>query len=242
MKARAFATEAALCAAFIAWAAKQHPGVRVFAEWAGWDILLVLPEGWQVGIQAKLRLNAEVIGQAAPDSYGWDFEHAGPDFRAVLVPDQNPLAGIASRLGLVVFYGRLQGYPTEHWTFFPSLGDSHDYSHSCFNQPWFDWNPARRHALPPTATDAIAGSPCPVTLTPWKIGALDVLAEVAVSGQITTKRIREIGLNPARWLTCCWLMPGEKRGLWVRGDRCPKFDEQHPAAYALALEKAKAAA
>lgn len=46
------------------------------------------------------------------------------------------------------------------------------------------------------------------------------------------------GVNPSRWLTARWLVPGERRGDWIRGPKCPRFDEQHPAAYALALEKA----
>jgi hypothetical protein len=226
-----FKTEAAMCAAFIAWVGHRWPQVKCYAEWAGWDILVVYPEGYQLGIQAKLRLNAEVIGQAAPDHFQWDPRRVGPDYRGILVPTINPLAGIASRLGLIVFWHR---YGPD---FAPGLTDREDW----IDGKWVDWNPGRRHELPPAETDAIAGSPCPVTLTPWKIGALDVLAELAVRGTIQTKRMRELGINPSRWLSYFWLMPGEKRGDWVRGDRCPKFDEQHPTAYALALEKAKKA-
>ncbi len=87
--------------------------------------------------------------------------------------------------------------------------------------------------------DSIAGSPCPVTLTAWKLAALDVLAELATKGAITTKRIRELGVHPGRWTTARWLEPAETRGLWVRGARCPRFDEQHPTAYAAALAKAR---
>lgn len=36
--------------------------------------------------------------------------------------------------------------------------------------------------------------------------------------------------------------PAGEKAVWKRGDRCPNFDEQHPTAYALALEKARAAA
>jgi len=233
MKTPLFKSEADLCAAFLAWVVKHHPEVKVYAEWAGWDILLVLPDGWQLGIQAKLRLNADVILQAAPGHF--DFDLAGPDFRAVLVPDRNGLSAVAWRLGLVVFHAR-EGYGREATTFLPDLargswGDDH-------RVDWLDWNPGRRHELPPTQTDSIAGSSAPVSLTPWKLGALDVLAELAIKGTITTKRIRELGINPARWLTGLWLVNGDKRGEWVRGDRCPKFDEQHPSAYRLALEKA----
>lgn len=231
-RAPQFKTEADLCSAFLAWVARRHPAVRAYAEWAGWDILLVYPEGWQLGIQAKLRLNAEVIGQAAPNAYGFDDDHDGPDYRAVLVPGVNPLSGLAARVGLVVFR---PGYGD---VFLPDLTPP-SWPHQ--GERWLDWNPATRHDLPPSPTDSIAGSPCPVTLSTWKLGALAVLAELKVRGTITTKRMRALGVNPSRWLSGCWLEPAATRGLWVRGDRCPKFDEQHPTAFALALEKARAA-
>lgn len=238
-KTKPFATEAALCAAFIAWVSKTCPEVRCYAEWAGWDILLVYPQGYQLGIQAKLRLNADVIAQAAPQ---YDFEAIGPDYRGVLVPGWNAMAAVADRCGLIVFrhYYRYR----EADDFGPHL-TSHRESDTRFcdrDEPpsgWLDWNPKERHDLPPTVTDAVAGSPCPVSLTPWKLGALDVLAHLAVHGAITTKRIRELGVNPSRWTECRWLEPGDQRGVWVRGEKCPGFDKQHPTAYAHALENAK---
>ena len=222
-----FRTEADLCATFLAWATRTE-GVRCFSEWAGWDILLVYPDGVQLGIQAKLRLNADVLLQAAPSLYGDEFKLPGPDFRAVLVPKRNGLSAVAWRLGLQVFwpYSPYRG-PVE---FGPHLDSRHNEG-----EPWVDWNPARRHDLPPVATDSIAGSPSPVTLTPWKLAALDVLAELATKGTITAKRMRELHVHPGRWTTGRWLEPAETRGQWVRGARCPKFDEQHPTAYAAAL-------
>jgi hypothetical protein len=222
-----YATEADLCAAFIAWAS---PHVQCYAEWAGWDILLVYPDGYQLGIQAKLRLNAEVIRQAAPDSYETE---RGPDFRGILVPTVNPLSGVAYRLGLVVFHPWYDG------KFRPAL-DGRDIRHPVWSGEdlWTDWNPGKRHELPPVPTDAIAGSPCPITLTPWKLAAIDVLAELQITGTITTKRMRALGVSPSRWLSSRWLIPGDKRGVWLRGDECPPFDAQHPKAFAAALEKA----
>lgn len=223
MKEQHFKTEADLCAAFIAWATKQR--ARCFAEWAGWDILVAFEDGYQLGVQAKLRLNAEVIEQASPNVYGYHDDFQAPDFRAVLVPQRlnRTWHAIAERLGLVVF----------------EAGVYSGFNPQLTRRGWLDWNPAKRHDLPPVATDSVAGSPCPVTLTDWKLCALDVLAEMEVRGTITTKRMRELGVHPGRWTTGCWLMPAETRGLWVRGERCPKFDEQHPTAYAAALAKAR---
>jgi hypothetical protein len=234
---RRFDSEAALCAAFIAWVSRTDPGVQCYAEWAGWDILLAYPEGWQVGIQAKLRLNAEVLGQAALSIY--DDGIVGPDFRAVLVPERNGWSGIASRLGIIAFWAHQQPYDygrkADDWDFLPTLTQPR-----YITEGWTDWNPVRRHDLPPgESTDSVAGSSAPVTLTHWKLGALRVLAELAVTGTITTKRIRQIGIDPGRWTTYRWLEPGTKRGLWTRGAKCPRFDEQHPSAYAVALGEAR---
>jgi len=232
-----FKTEADLCAAFIAWVARKYPDIKCFAEWAGWDILIAYPDGFQIGVQAKLKLNADVIGQASPSDWGYD-DH-GPDYRALLVPERSALHFIALRLGLIVFEARSDwDYKAQEKTyqFFPDLMGWRGLP---VDPEWLDWNPRNRHVLPPTCTDSIAGSSAPVSLTPWKLCALDVLAELAVKGRITAKRMRELGVTPGRWTTYRWLEPSEPRGNWVRGDRCPKFDEQHPTAFAAALEKAK---
>jgi len=239
VKAPKFALESDLCAAFLAWLAAAHPDVRAYSEWAGWDILLVYPEGWQLGIQAKLRLNADVMLQASVDRWH-DGEH-GPDFRALLVPETNGYAQVARRLGLVVFAPRYRdvyrGDPVRD--FLPGLRERWTGTAAWPADEWCDWNPVHRHELPPVATDAVAGSPCPVSLTPWKLGALAVLAELEVSGTITAKRIRQIGIDPGRWTQARWLEPAEKRGDWTRAEKCPRFDQQHPTAYAVALVKAR---
>lgn len=230
-----FKAEADLCSAFIAWA--KASGARCYAEWAGWDILLVLPSGHQIGIQAKLRLNDAVICQAYPRIENVDLP--GPDFRAVLVPDSTPERGfIAHALGLLVFEPKFE-YPKDiHWgqktefrgDFHPSLD---------MDQRWPGWSVASRHELPATDTDSVAGSPCPVTLTPWKLSALAVIAELEVVGQIETRVMRSFGIAPSRWTQGRWIKPSGVRGFWIRGEDCPAFDKQHPSAYAAALEKAR---
>jgi hypothetical protein len=241
MRAPDFETEAALCAAFIAWIQKNaecgrsgFEGAKCYSEWCGWDILLVLEDGAQVGIQAKLRLNADVIGQAMQGVNDHWFVDDGPDYRAVLVPvSRGPLKELAALLGLVVFYPE---------SYFARLGPGafHPGLDSGWRRLMVDWNPDRRLKLPPVATDSVAGEPCPVSLTDWKLGALAVLAELEVKGAITTKRMQELKVSPSRWLSGRWLVPvSGARGLWVRGDKCPTFDLQHPTAFAAALLKAR---
>jgi hypothetical protein len=104
-KAKAvFESEAALCAAFIA---RLPEGWTAYAETAGFDILLVRgADGAQIGVEAKMTLNAKVLMQAVEGLYsGRGSEHAAPDFRAALVPDGSAgaeMKSLAGYLGITV--------------------------------------------------------------------------------------------------------------------------------------------
>jgi hypothetical protein len=90
-KSRAFAKESDLCAAFIDAIGKDWTS---YAETAGWDILLVRnADGFQIGIQAKLKLNPFVLAQTL-DEYQYEVAMPGPDCRAVLVPWDEVTAGL----------------------------------------------------------------------------------------------------------------------------------------------------
>ena len=90
----AFATEADLCDLFIQ-DFKKIEGWTIYPETGGFDILAVWDAtGHQLGVEAKLLLNAKVADQILPHDY---MGHpamgsrppsgvAGPDFRAVIVP------------------------------------------------------------------------------------------------------------------------------------------------------------
>ncbi|MGO8269232.1 hypothetical protein ACC862_24020 [Rhizobium ruizarguesonis] len=99
-----FENEAALCAAFIA---ALPEGWTAYAETAGFDILLVRgADGAQIGVEAKMTLNAKVLMQAVEGIYRDGGEPGtGPDFRAALVPAGTAGAEmrcIASYLGVAV--------------------------------------------------------------------------------------------------------------------------------------------
>lgn len=239
-----FKSEADLCSAFIAWAEKQ--GAKCYAEWAGWDILVVMASGEQIGVQAKLSLNDEVMLQALPSQHAHD-EDPGPDFRAILVPHSADARGmIAHRIGLIRFEAlpelipmsaRLRGEWTGEKTFQGNFCGSVAFVD---RRNWVDWFPFKRLEVPETSTDSVAGSPSPITLTPWKRDALRLLAILEVEGRIHSKRIKdELGLAPSRWMQYRWLEMHGERGFWVRGEKCPPFDKQHPSAYAAALDQAR---
>lgn len=226
MKADIFKSEAELCSAFIAWASRE--GWRCYPETAGFDILAVTPEGWQIGIEAKLRMNLKVISQALP-RYGAEI---GPDHRAVLVPGMNSdLRELCGYLGIEIFYCMTRSTDRR--------GLPHDFARAAQwrRHAMFDWNPRQRCEVPEYMPDVPAGVPSPTQLTPWKIAALKVLARLEISGWITRKEISIFGIDARRWTSGDgWLVPldgdPKRGGRWKRGDRCPKFDQQHPDVYA----------
>lgn len=223
-----FETEAQLCEAFIAWA--KQKGYVAYPETADFDILLVDAQGFQIGVEAKLRLNLKVVMQALPGGYG---QETGPDHRAVLVPSlEGDLRYICKHLGLEIFYCTTR---YGHFTSRPVVRHDFHWDDEHSGRPMFDWNPTRRCKLPEYMPDVAAGVPAPLKLTEWKTGALKVLAHLAIHGTITRKQIKAYGNDSRAW---CgpngWLLPhsGDKRdGRWMRGQSCPPFDKQHPTVF-----------
>jgi hypothetical protein len=82
-----FPTEAALCDTF-AQDLQEQGGWTICPETAGFDLLCVRDDtGHQLGVEAKLSLNAKVADQILPSDFmGCREGVPGPDFRAVLVP------------------------------------------------------------------------------------------------------------------------------------------------------------
>lgn len=138
-KPKPFATEVALCARFIA---AIGPDWTAYPETAGWDILLVRKaDGFQIGVQAKLRFGTDVINQAIEN--GHRAEHAGPDCRAVLVPwgDAGAFSKICGFIGLTVVRVTAPGANEKHVlhrkTFEPELPSERT---SWSARDWFEWH------------------------------------------------------------------------------------------------------
>jgi hypothetical protein len=258
----AFATEAALCDCFIA-SMREIGGWTIYPETAGFDILAVYDKtGHQLGIEAKLRLNAKVAKQILPGCYmGFgDWDVVGPDFRAVIVPSITEASvGIAEMLGILgvqVWVPQRAWSPFSErteWNFMQSLNrhggptpDRREYDVAdgellSWERAWHDWNPPRRCELPEIVPSVRAGVPAPIQLTPWKIGALRVLADLEVHGFVTAKSVRAHGIDARRFCAADgWLSPlGE--GRWGVG-KMPRFDQQHPKEYAEILAAVRAQA
>ncbi len=226
MKAKKpFATEADLCARFIGAIDK---GWTAYAETAGWDILLVRNEdGFQIGIEAKLKLNLHVINQALEDSIHW-VGHAGPDCRAVLVPDNEAgFEKIAAYIGLTIIrvrppYERGVSGPT-FTPYLPRIKDG--WSHS----EWHEWCPTKRHTLPDYVPDVAAGSSAPIQLTAWKIAAIKIAVTLEQRGYVTRDDFKAHKIDHRRWLTPNgWLR--NEGGRYVAA-AMPDFRAQHPRVF-----------
>jgi hypothetical protein len=215
-----FATESALCAAFMAWARQQ--GWVPYAETDGWDILLVHPDGTQIGVQAKLKFNMKVLSQAVEQ--GWVWSDSGPDFRAVLVPFGEGQRDLTEALGLGLFqpYYRDRGDKFE-----PDIDET-----ARTYRRWHYANPKSRCPLPEYVPDVIAGSSAPMQLTRWKIAALKIAALIELRGWVCRKDFQELGIDHRRW-TQHWLQPmTQPAGAWrftaqSEGD----FRANHPQVY-----------
>lgn len=223
-----YRTEVELCAAFAECA--KAAGWTVYPETCEWDLLLVGPEGVQIGVQAKLRFNATLLRQALPEHIN-DLDRPAPDYRAILLPSgDQEIRAVCSAIGLIYFHGeprRFGDFGKDEAVVFHGL----DFLERRYSDlAHRNWNPLERHPLPEYIPDVAGGASAPVRLTEWKVCALRVCAEIEISGEITTKKIREIGCDPRRWTASGWIVPGSKRGLWKAGDLL-RFPKQHPTVY-----------
>lgn len=226
-KPKPFAKEVDLCATFIAALPKHWVA---YPETAGFDILLVrADDGFQIGIEAKLRMCAEVMSQAIEERGAWCADLSGPDCRAVLIPELTGGAfdRIAKYLGVTIIRVDAQSWPGQR-RFTPRLPDLGDeYS----EEKWHEWSPTKRCNLPSYVPDVKAGAQAPLRLTEWKIGALKLQIIMERNGHVTREDFKTCKVDHRRWLAreTGWLR--RENGRLVKGDRFPDFAKQHPIVY-----------
>jgi hypothetical protein len=223
-----FDSEAALCESFNAWARGQ--GWIPYNETEGWDILLVHPDGTQIGVQAKLRFNMVVLEQAIESRWSY-WNGAGPDFRAVLVPDHGGRE-VCAALGLMMFFPTMR-YRAPKMDFQPPIG------FRMSPESWFYWSPDTRHKLPDYVPDVPAGTPAPSQLTHWKVSALRICAVLELRGHVTKRDFARYHIDHRRWLTTGWLVAHTTDGAWRAGGGIPRFPEQHPVVYPKILQEVR---
>lgn len=232
-----FATEADMVAAFVEWNQAMRSPWTLYHETAGWDVLAVDPEtGVQVGIEAKLSLNAKVLTQALPTQSWW--QGNGPDYRAVLVPEktcQNHFRQICAPLGLTVL--ALSGQH-DSWRAGMRWSVAGVYTWpdqaSNYENAWHPWMPAERCVLPDYVPDVTGGHAAPVQLTPWKVKAIKLLILLDRTGVVTRQDMKALQISPTRFCDPWhgFLAADKAAGGYVRCSRTPDLRAQHPVNFA----------
>ena len=227
-----FTDEASLVASFIESlnrSQRRQKNWTVYPETAGWDLVLVHSTGAQVGIEAKLSLNAKVVDQALSGQHQI-FGSDGPDYRAVLVPAgkvQLHLDRICAAIGIKI----LAHTPPQDGTFryidLPDPNSDYSYGH------WPQWCPAQRLTLPDYIPDVAAGVASPVQLTAWKVKAIKLMICLERRGFVDRSVMRAIDISPSRWTDRCHgFLATNGNGQYVSCKATPDLRAQHPVNYA----------
>lgn len=221
-----FRSEAELCARFLS--AIDHDKWTAYPETAGWDILLARKfDGFQIGIEAKLRLNATVIEQAIES--GSHATERGPDARAIICPPYGA-AGfetICRYIGVVVIRVREPDPLVDRrWAspFQPDLPNDREYAWD----EWPEWCPRKRCELPAYVPDVQAGVKAPIRLTQWKIKAIKLCIILERNGYVTRDDFKHLKLDHRLWISVGkgWLIA--KDGRYIAAPGLPALKKQHP--------------
>lgn len=192
-----YRTEADLCDAFVE--VVRESGWRSYPECGGFDILIVNPDGIQIGIEAKLRCNLDVVAQAVPFGLRAYKTVLRPHYIGVLVPRiSSPLRTVCAALRLHVWDHK---WITLTKNLSAALRPRDNYLID-----------APRIELPEVAIQTSAGCPSPKTMSGWRINALRACILLETKGYLTRADIIAAGCDPARW-TQYWMMPdGDEMG------------------------------
>lgn len=209
-----YKAERDLCALLSERALEQ--GWRVFPETGDHDLLLVAGEdvktmnarpGDQIGVQAKLHANIEVLAQAMPDPWS----ETGPHFHAVLVPVAvREFTSVAGRCGILVMEAtkRIYDHGVRKWV--RTRGIDHELRYLPPSmRHYYDemtWHPEIEILVP-------AGVKSPRRVTPWKIDAVRLCLEAEKKGFLTTADFGHARVSMTVWRQKGWIEPtGEKIG------------------------------
>lgn len=198
-------SEAELCAEFRAWA--EAAGWTVYPEVENWDLVLVRPDtnsgipdssylpGEQVGIQAKLIANVDVLAQAVSEP--------GPPFRATLTRNcSSEFMVLAKKLGVGVITREKK--VRNHWSSIKTWKDvKKGATWEKASSPVIRVQAERFKSnplwLPPVASRLVAGGPAPKQLTAWRVKALKMCKLLRSRGYVTSHDFKTAGMSWVRW-------------------------------------------
>lgn len=203
----------------------DHSVWKVYPETGGFDLLLSrISDQFQIGIEAKLKLNLRVITQAADLAVnGRNAIHPGPDCRAVLVPNEkgrNDYTALLRALQIVVL--RVGGRVGAPWV---SMGLP---SGPETRSEWPEHFPLTRLPLPDYIPDVAAGVRGPTKLTMWKVKAIKLTLVLRSRGYLVRQDFIRFDISPSTWTQRGWIVGSSIRGRWIEGTGIPDFAAQHP--------------
>lgn len=234
-----YKSEEELCSGFAEYA--RSAGWRVYPETSNWDLLLVAtPEvktknvrsGDQLGIQAKLNANIEVLRQAMPQPDA----RRGPNFHGVLVPRVTPdFREVAHGLFITPIAGTRNVYTDRPKTV---QGFKHQL---LFLNPLFRLEYSEPLWCPEVEVWTPAGVPSPASLTPWKFKAVRLCIEGRAKGFLTSSDFYAQRMGKTLWIRNGWVVElGEqekygKQKKYVLTDKAP--DHIYPEITKALLER-----
>lgn len=209
-----------MCNTFIAYAKKD--GWKVFPETSGWDLLLV--KDIQIGIQAKLKDNIEVLAQTIPSPY----DKIGPNIRAILVPHASKeFRAVANALNIFVIEGSICSTDVLRRKYWRKeiKTDINKYNKKYITHP------AKLCWVPDIEIDVPAGVKSPKSITEWKIKAIKLCFELNKKGYLTSKDFQKYKLSITIWKIKWLIDSGKKDGKLIKYVKNPNAtlpDELYP--------------
>jgi hypothetical protein len=210
-----YTKESDLCELLTAEARSE--GWKVFPE-TDFDLLLVASHdvrtrgaspGDQIGVEAKLAANVDVLGQAMPAKWG----SKGPNFHAVLVPLPDPVfIEIARRLGIMVVTASAHVWKwdpeskrtVERWErVIRGFRELPATLRHYYDEPiWY----------PDIEIDTPAGVKSPKKITEWKVKAVRLCMQGLERGYLLTHDFHVAGISMTVWNREGWIEPIGKIG------------------------------
>lgn len=187
--------------------AKQN-GWRIFPETSGWDILLV--KDIQIGIQAKLKDNIDVLSQAIEGKQSININakwiNAAPHIRAVLVPRASrEFRNVATGLGILVVEGLISRRDIsgkKYWAKEIKGLDKFDKRHLTY--------PSKLCWIPDIEINVPAGVKSPRSITEWKVKAVKLCLKLNKKGYLTSKDFQDEKMSITIW-KIKWLLASDKK-------------------------------
>ncbi len=208
------------------------------------DILLIAEEwvstegaspGTQIGVQAKMGLNASLMKQLEkPVRY--EMRWNNPDYIVGLVPQVRPNSSSKKKLASLDMWG--VGLFTAYDVFAGNEHEDTKYSVNLNNMLKAGTRHRFAGRVPPPPPDypfTLPGSVGGQHWSPWKEKAINIVVKLTHRGGLfTLQDIKDGGIDPKRWIQKGWItLTGEKRGrsyLYKLNpqSKMDRVDLQHP--------------